>query len=66
LLQILDLYGPQFPDVLDFALELDAHRVELARGDPEVHKISRLELVRVFALFAVSKERALACPNSLA
>src|SRR5215471_4480852 len=37
--QVVDLPGEQFPEGFDLALQLDAHRVELARGDAPAHQV---------------------------
>jgi hypothetical protein len=48
-----------FPDRLNFAQQLDAQRIELARGDTEAGQISRLQVFGMLALFDIGEECAL-------
>ena len=50
------LCGQLLTNGLDLALQLDAHGVELARGDSEADKIIGLEPVRICALLQVPTE----------
>src|SRR5215469_13093774 len=61
--QVRHVYGNQFLDGRNLALQLDAQGIELARRDIEATQILALELVRGFALLEVREKVRSICPK---